>query len=161
MIPVLGAAQAAPTAATQPAAAPAGASPSDADIQMLREDIRAKKKQIVAANMTLTPDEATKFWPLFDQYTGEVRKINDKRWAVIKNYTDNYKQFSDSQAVALMQKSGEVDAELIALRMKYMPQFNKLVAPKKVVQFYQIDRRLDLVMNLQIASVIPVIDPTK
>jgi hypothetical protein len=115
----------------------------------------------VAANMTLTPDEATKFWPLFDQYTGEVRKINDKRWAVIKNYTDNYKQFSDSQAVALMQKSGEVDAELIALRMKYMPQFNKLVAPKKVVQFYQIDRRLDLVMNLQIASVIPVIDPTK
>ena len=50
---------------------------SEQDIQLLREDIRAQRKQITASNMTLTPDEATKFWPIYDQYIQETIKIND------------------------------------------------------------------------------------
>jgi hypothetical protein len=159
MIPVALVAQGAP--ASQTAAAPAQPAPStDDNIKMMREDIRSKKKQIVAANMTLTADEATKFWPLYDQYTAEVRKINDTRWAMMKDYAATKGQMTDAQAKDHMMKSATIDADLIALRMKYMPQFEKLVSPKKVVQFYQIDRRLDLYLNLQLASLIPVIDPT-
>ncbi|HUL04200.1 MAG TPA: hypothetical protein VLV16_13350 [Gemmatimonadales bacterium] len=159
MIPVAVTAQGAP--ASQAAAAPAQPAPTvDDNIKMMREDIRAKRKQIVAANMTLTADEATKFWPLYDQYTAEVRKINDTRWAMMKDYAAAKGQMTDAQAKDHMMKSAQIDADLIALRMKYMPQFEKLVSPKKVVQFYQIDRRIDLYLNLQLASLIPVIDPT-
>jgi hypothetical protein len=161
MIPVSVAAQAAPRPATQTTAATAApTTTTDEDIKMLRADIRAKRKQVVAANMTLTADEATRFWPLYDQYTAEVRKINDTRWAMMKGYAEGYRTITDSLATDYMQKSAMIDAELITLRTKYMPQFAKLIAPKKVVQFYQIDRRLDLMMNLQLASLIPVVDPT-
>ena len=167
LMPVSVAAQGAPRPASQPAAAPATAPAtaapmaSDEDIQMLRADIRSKRKQIVAANMTLTADEATRFWPLFDQYTGEVRKINDTRWEMMKEYAAAKGNLTDAQALDHMKKSAAVDAELVALRAKYMPQFEKLIPAKKVVVLYQLDRRMDLLMNLQIAQLIPLVDPTR
>ena len=57
---------------------------SDQNIEMLRADLRAQRKEVVAQNMTLTADEATKFWPIFDQYRKEAIKPNDERWAVIE-----------------------------------------------------------------------------
>ena len=61
-------------AAAAPSAQPNSA--SDQDIEMLRADLRAQRKQITAQNMTLTADEATKFWPIFDQYRKEAIKPN-------------------------------------------------------------------------------------
>ena len=159
-ISVSAAAQAAKPASQTTAATAPPTTTTDEDIKMLRADIRAKRKQMVAANMTLTADEATRFWPLFDQYTVEVRKINDTRWAMMKGYAEGYRTMTDSLATDYMKRSAMIDTELITLRTTYMPQFAKLVSPKKVVQFYQIDRRLDLMMNLQLASLIPVVDPT-
>jgi len=48
---------------------------SDQDIALFRQDIRSQKKQLIAANLALTDTEATKFWPLYDQYTAELTKI--------------------------------------------------------------------------------------
>jgi len=157
--PVAVRAQATPTTATKTATAAPATLPTatEEDIQMLRADIRAKRKQVMAANITLTADEATKFWPLFDEYTAEVKKVNDKRWAMMKDYAATYKQLTDSQAIRHVEVSAAVDAELIALRAKWLPQFQKLLPPKKVVQFYQVDRRLDLLMNIQISSLIPIV----
>src|SRR5271167_4434323 len=71
--------------------ADAQASPiNDKDVEMLRANLRATRKQIMAENMTLTADEATKFWPVFDQYRKEAIKPNYERWAVIKEYAANY-----------------------------------------------------------------------
>ena len=62
----------------------------DQDIQMLREDVRSQRKAITAANMDLTSDESTKFWPIYDQYIQETVKIHDARVALIKDYATNY-----------------------------------------------------------------------
>ena len=160
MIPVSVRAQATPAASGPAEATPMPSTVTDEDISMLRADIRAERKQIVAANMTLTVDEATTFWPLFDEDTAEVRKINDRRWAMMKDYAATRTHITDEHAKEHMKISAAVDADLITLRATYMPQFEKLLPPKKAVQFYQIDRRLDLLMNIQLSSLIPVINPT-
>lgn len=142
----------------------AGAPPttaSDQDIQMLREDIRAHKKQLTAANMTLTADEATKFWPIYDQYVVETTKVGDARLALIKDYAANYNTLTDAQAQDHMKRSASIDQQLIALRSQYVPIFEKVISPKKTALWYQIDRRLDLLINLQLAASIPVVDTTK
>jgi hypothetical protein len=154
-------------AAQQPAAQGvpgANAQPNtvtDKDIQMLREDVRAQRKQLTAANMTLTADEATKFWPIYDQYIQETIKIGDVRWQLIKDYAANYNTLTDARAQDYIKKSGAVDQQFIALRLKYVPLFEKVISPKKAALWYQIDKRLDLVINLQLASMIPVVDATK
>jgi hypothetical protein len=137
---------------TQPKAA------GDQDIEMLREDIRAQRKQITAANMTLTPDEATKFWPIYDQYRKEAIAPNDERWALIKDYAANYNTMTDAQAQDYIKRSAAVDQQLIDLRMKYVPVFEKVISPKKTAAWCQIDRRVDLMVNLQLASQIPIVN---
>jgi Spy/CpxP family protein refolding chaperone len=134
---------------------------SDKDIEMLRADLRAQRKQIMALNMTLTADEATKFWPIFDQYRREAIKPNDERWAVIKDYAANYDTMTDAQAQDYIKRANAVDEQLLALRMKYVPLFEKVISPKKTAVCYQIDRRIDLLINLQLSTVIPMVDISK
>jgi hypothetical protein len=134
---------------------------SDQDIEMLRADLRAQRKQIVAQNMSLTADEATKFWPIFDQYRKEAIAPNDERWAVIKDYAANYGTMTDEQAQDYMKRSTAVDQQLLALRMKYIPVFEKVISAKKTALWYQIDRRVDLLINLQLSAVIPMVNPSK
>jgi len=132
----------------------------DQDIEMLRADLRSQRKQLVALNLPLTADEATKFWPIFDQYRKEAIKPNDERWAVIKEYAANYNTMTDAQARDYMNRANTVDQQLLALRMKYVPLFEKVISPKKTALFYQIDRRIDLLINLQLSTVIPMVEPT-
>jgi len=52
---------------------------SNQDLDLLRKDIRSRRKQLIAANLKLTDEEATKFWPVYDQYVSEVIAINDRK----------------------------------------------------------------------------------
>src|SRR5215472_3759372 len=63
---------------------------NDANIQLMRQDMRSQRKKVVAANMSLTEAEATKFWPVYDQYVAETIKVNDMRFAFLKEYAKNY-----------------------------------------------------------------------
>ena len=137
-------------------AGPNGA--TDTDIKLLREDIRAERKRIVAANLPLTDTEATKFWPLYDQYLAEASKIGDSRVALIKEYMQNYSNMTDAQANELMSRSATIDQQFPALLAKYVPIFEKVISPQKTVQWYQIDRRLDLLINVELAAHIPMLD---
>ena len=141
------------------AQATAQAGVTDKDVQLLRQDVRSQKKQFVAANMQLTDAEAEKFWPVYDQYTAEVTKLGDTRVALIKQYAQNYDTLTDAQANDLMQKWGGLEESVAQLRLKYIPNFEKVVSAKKTALFFQIDRRLSLIIDLQLASAIPLVQP--
>jgi Spy/CpxP family protein refolding chaperone len=134
---------------------------NDKDIEMLRANLRANRKELMAQNMDLTADEATKFWPIFDQYRKEAIKPNDERWALIKEYAANYQTMTDAQAQDYMKRATAVDQQLLALRLKYVPVFEKVTSAKKTALWYQIDRHIDLMINLQLSSMIPMVDTSK
>ena len=71
---------------------------NDANIQLMRQDIRSERKKVVAANMPLTDTEATKFWPVYDRYIAETIKVNDVRFALLKEYAKNFNTASEEQA---------------------------------------------------------------
>jgi hypothetical protein len=153
-------AQTSQPSASQSISGPGGQSNSisDRDIEMLRSDLRSQRKQITAQYMPLTADEATKFWPIFDQYRQEAIKANDERWALIKDYAANYNTMSDAQAQDYINRSTSIDQQLLALRMKYVPLFEKVISAKKTALWSQIDRRIDLLINLQLSSQIPMVE---
>lgn len=130
---------------------------SDQDIQLLRQDIRAKKKELIAANLSLTSDEATKFWPIYDQYTSELVKINDVKYATIKQYAEQWGTMTNEQAMALLNKFLGVDQSVAQLRLKYVPIFQKVIPGTKVATFFQLDRRLTMLIDIQLASQIPLV----
>jgi hypothetical protein len=144
-------------AATQSTASPTSSSSMDQNIQLLREDIRSKKKQLIAANLNLTDAEATKFWPVYDQYTAELVKINDEKYAIIKEYADAWGNMKDDQALSLTNRALAVEEKVAQLRAKYVPIFNKVIPGTKVATFYQIERRLQAAIDLQLSSQLPLV----
>jgi hypothetical protein len=131
----------------------------DQNIDLLRQDIRSHKKQIIAANLQLTDQEAVKFWPIYDQYTAELVKINDAKYAVIKEYAINYDTLTDDKAVALTRQLLDVDQQVAQLRIKYVPLVSKVISGKKTALFFQMDRRLLMLIDLQLAEQIPMVQP--
>jgi hypothetical protein len=134
---------------------------SDRDIELLRSDLRSQRKQVTAQYMPLTADEATKFWPIFDQYRQEAIKPNDDRWNLIKEYAANYNTMTDAQAQDYIKRSTAIDQQLLDLRTRYVPMFEKVISPKKTALWFQIDRRVDLLINMQLSSQIPMVDASK
>ena len=141
------------------AATPTAEQLNDANIQLMRQDIRAQRKKIVAANMPLTETEATKFWPVYDRYIAETIKINDVRYAIIKEYAQNYQSMTDEKADDLIRRWLAVDQDNTQLRVRFIPEFDKVISPKKTAMFFQIDRRVGLMIELQLDSQIPLVQP--
>jgi len=128
-------------------------------IQLMRRDIRSQRKQIVAANLPLTDTEATKFWPVYDKYVVETVKLNDTRYALIKEYADAYASMTDAQADSYIKRWISADESVSQLRLKWIPEFEKVISSKKTAMFFQIDRRTWMMVDLQIASQIPLVQP--
>jgi hypothetical protein len=132
---------------------------SDQDLQLLRKDLRSQRKQIVAANMGLTDAEAVKFWPIYDQYVAELAKINDTRIGLIKEYADNYGDLSDAKAQSIAERWLVADEAAVKLRSKYVPLVQAVLPGRKVALFFQVDRRIGVLTDLQAASAIPLVEP--
>src|SRR5215813_6134979 len=130
----------------------------DEDIELLKSNLRSQKKQIVAANMDLTDAEAVKFWPVYDRYASDLAKIYDTKIALFQEYLENYDSMSGDQAESYLRRRATVEDDVMQVRLKYLPEFRKVLSGRETALFYQIDWRLDLMINLQLAQA-PVINP--
>jgi len=92
--------------------------------QMLRQ-IDSVRRQLIAANLTLTDTEAATFWPVYAQYSAELKKITDTKNALIKEYANEYGSLTDEQADSLIRRWLDSDIAIFELRRKYLPIFRK------------------------------------
>ena len=130
----------------------------DEDIKLFKKDVRSIRKQLIAANMDLTDAEAQQFWPIFDRYTAELAAIYDKKFALLKDYAQNSDALTDEQAESYIQGRAEVEQSIAQLRLKYFPIFRKVLSGKATTVFFQLDWRLALVVDVQLASETPMIE---
>ena len=132
---------------------------TDADIQMLRKNLRSERKQVIAANLKLTDAEAEKFWPVYEQYISELVTNNNLKYDLIKQYVQQQGNLTDAQADAAVKQWIQVDESVAQLRLKYVPLFRKVLSAKNTALFYQVDRRIQLMIDLQLASALPMMEP--
>jgi len=132
---------------------------ADENIRLFRKDVRSLKKQIISANIELTDAEAQQFWPIYDRYTAEMVKIEDKKFELLKEYARNYDGITDEQADTYIKGRAAVEESILQLRLKYLPIFRKVLSAKTAALFTQMDWRLGLVVELQLASQVPMVEP--
>ena len=121
--------------------------------------LRSLKKQLISANIELTDAEAQQFWPVYDRYTAEMGKIEDKKFELLKEYARNYDGITDEQVDTYIKGRAAVEESIMQLRLKYIPIFRKVLSGKTAALFTQMDWRLSLVVELQLASQVPLIEP--
>jgi hypothetical protein len=146
-----------PTTYAQTDASKGDPTVTDQDIKLLRKDLRSEKKQLIATHLKLTEAEATKFWPVYYQYSAEMAKLGDQKYALIKEYAQNFGSLTDEQAQSLTKRSLGLDEAIAQLRIKYVPIVNGVLPGTKTATFFQLERRIMGLIDLQVASQIPLV----
>jgi len=126
-------------------------------IQMLRQEVGKDRRAIVKANMLLTESEAARFWPLYDEYRGEMVKQGDRRVKLITDYAANRDSMSEDEANRILRERLDIEKEKIVIREKYAKKFQKELSARTTARFFQIDQKLDAAVDAALAARIPLI----
>jgi hypothetical protein len=147
-------------AQTKPAAPKAATNQADVDkmIELVRKDVRADKADIVSKTMKLDATQAAAFWPVYKAYEAEVQALGDQRVFVIQDLADHFETLNDAQAKGLLERSLTIEEQRVALQKKYKDEFLKVLPAKTVARFFQVDSRLNNLINLQVSSQIPLVN---
>jgi hypothetical protein len=129
---------------------------TDEDIALLRKDLRAMKMQVIGQNMSLSDEEGQKFWPIYNHYVKDLQEVNNQKYALLKQYAEMWATMSDQDALIYVRHWLEVDGQAQALRLKYVPVVSQVLPGKKAATFFQLDRRLNMIVDLQLFSQIPL-----
>ncbi len=129
---------------------------SDEDITLLRRDLRAMKMQVIGQNMSLSEAEGQKFWPVYNHYVKDLQGVNNQKYALLKQYAEMWATMSDQDALIYVRSWLETDGQAQALRLKYVPVVSQVLPGRKAATFFQLDRRLNMIVDLQLFSQIPL-----
>jgi hypothetical protein len=142
----------------QPASAVSSSSSSmDEVLVAIRSDLQNNRADIVSKNVTLTAEQAAKFWPMFDVYQKDQSVIMDDQLKSVQWFIENFENADDEAALRLINAHFERDAKMSALRQKWLGEFQKVLGTKLAVRVMQIDRRLSLAHQTYVASKIPLV----
>ncbi len=148
-----------PALAQQPAQPQADETRAQAleDIRLTREAIQVERQAIVTMAMDLTPEEMQAFWSLYRDYRLEAIKLGDRTVTLITAYADNYENLTDEVADKLLNEFVSIERQRARLKAKYLPKFKKVLPPRKVARFYQIENKLDIAILAEMAENIPLV----
>jgi hypothetical protein len=129
---------------------------TDADIQLMRQDLRTRKQKLIAQNLPMTESEADKFWAVYGRYAEDLKQINDEKFRLVKQYGDSWETMTNDEALVYIRRWLEVDEQVHQLRSKYVVDVSKALPGKKAATFFQLDRRISMMMDVQLASQTPL-----
>ena len=144
-------------AADEPDTATAAAPNTDQVIEQFRNDLQATAADMMAKGLTLTADQAAKFWPMFETFQKEQKTIIDEQLRSVVTYSRRYKEIDDAEAVAYVNALLARDQKIHDLRMKYLAKFQDVVPTRIAARAIQLDRRLGLVGQVKVSSQVPLI----
>jgi hypothetical protein len=127
----------------------------DAYINALRADYAADKISLINDAMQFSDKDAAAFWPVYKKYQAEVVDLNDTRVQLIKTYADKFSAMTNADAKSLAEKSFNLESARTDLRKKYFVEFNKVLPALTVAKFFQLEHRLDLIVDLKLAASLP------
>ena len=130
--------------------------PAD-NMEIVKEKIKSDKKLLVATNMQLTESEANAFWPVYESYQAELGKLRDREIKLIEKFAASYETMSDDVAKNLLDDSLSIDSDHQKLRQSYLAKFRGVLPDAKVARYYQIESKIDAVLEYEMAKRIPLV----
>jgi len=126
-------------------------------IELIKKDIQAESKKIVEGNLELTDEQATAFWPLYDEYDAAYDVIVDERLKIIEDYMLDYYDLDDETAADLINRSIELNQKILDTKKKYINKMLGVLPATVVGKFSQIDSRIGALIDVIRMSTIPLV----
>jgi hypothetical protein len=127
-------------------------------IEAVRAATAAERKILVMKEMNLTAEEAEKFWPLYEEYRNEMRIVGDIRVRIVTDYAGSYTAMTNELAEELLDDYVDYLEEKQDLTETYIKQFRAILPQIKVTRFFQLEHKLDAVVDFELAARIPLME---
>ena len=122
---------------------------------MTRAVIQTERQAIVAEGLDLTKEEADAFWPLFRQYHAEIDVVGDREVQLILDYAEHFQAMTDERAATLLDEYLAIQKTILKVQTKYVKRFRKIMPAKKVTRYFQLENKLDAMIDAEMAAQIP------
>jgi hypothetical protein len=127
-------------------------------IEIARDVLNTEKKAAVAQAMQLSDAESTPFWELYNEYNLEANRVHNQRIALIKDFAKNYENLSDEKADELWNGVLSYQLQLLKLKKSYYKKFKKIISPGNAARYFQIENKIEALINANLAAEIPLIE---
>jgi hypothetical protein len=133
---------------------------SEAAVSGIRESVQAARRVIVSDEMFFTEDEATEFWPIYDEYRREINVVGDRYAKLITDFAALYNEgrITGGDADMFTDTRLEIEVSILAIERKYLPKFRAVLSSLKATRFYQLENQMNAESEAQIAMAIPLVD---
>ncbi len=129
----------------------------DEFIEMVRTGVKKERVTLMGEAMQFTGDEAGDFWPIYSDYEAEFSKLGDERLALVKDFAANYQTMTAEKARELGEKVLSLEEQRTALKKKYFARIADAMSPVVAARFLQAENQINMLLDLQLASQIPLI----
>jgi hypothetical protein len=125
-------------------------------LELSREVIDQQKRVLVAGSLPLTDEEADAFWPLFDQFQKELKKLDGRADRLIASYTAERPTLTDSRARAMLDEALSIDEDRAKLKRQWVKRMAKALPPRQLVRYFQLENKFEAVVAADLARQIPL-----
>jgi Spy/CpxP family protein refolding chaperone len=126
-------------------------------VEGFRSELMARRADVMAKGLTLTSEQAARFWPLFDQFQKEQDLVVQEQITATDDYAKNYEHLSDAEALAYLNMLLVRDKKMYEMRVKWLAKLKEVIPPAMAARAIQLDRRLGNVTQVQLSQRIPLI----
>ena len=125
--------------------------------ELSRATVETERDNIVSRSLRLSEKVGGKFWPLYREYQAEKDKIVIDVEAILERFRIEFDTMSNERARDLLEQYQKTDNQRLKLRNSYLKKFGKILSGRKLVRFFQIDNKLDTIIDYDLAKNVPLI----
>jgi hypothetical protein len=161
LVPVMGALMTG--CATKTPSAPPLTDEAATFVSQGRAEMRQDKVVFINESMNLTSSDPNYdvFWHEYYLYEAELKKINDQRIQLIRDYEFNYDKMNDNIANNLAERALTLHKNRLELLQKYYERIKKATSPMIAARFLQVEYQISLLLDVEIASKTPLMNDKK
>lgn len=145
--------------ATHTPKAPPMGDKAAAYVEYVRADMRQDKVLMVNKAMKLDQNDPNydAFWHEYYPYESELKKLNNERLALIRDYRFNFDTMTDDTANSLAKRAFAIHKKKLELLEDYYGKIKKATSPIIATRFLQVEHDIGLLLDLEIASDLPLL----
>ena len=126
------------------------------DTELLISQIQTDKRAIVLSTLQLTDPQVQAFTPIYDEYQREMKELMTRGSEIINKFAANYGAMTDDAAKDIMKDFFKLRDDRNAVLEKYSKRMQKALPPTKVLQWLQVENKLNALLDVEAAASIPI-----
>lgn len=126
-------------------------------LELSREAVDKQKRVIVAGSLPLSDEEADAFWPLFDAFQEELKRIDRRSDRLIGEYSAEYSTLAGPRARAMIDEALRIEEDRVKLKRRWLKRMESVLPPRLLARYFQLESKFQAVVAADLARQIPLV----